>query len=62
MNSNYKFRQTLQKYYVILSFALTHKEGGDDMSNSDLIWNLVTMLIDRIENSKNEEKTKDNDN
>lgn len=32
------------------------------MSNSDLIWNLVTMLIDRIENSKNEEKTKDNDN
>ncbi len=32
------------------------------MSTSDLIWNLVTMLIDRIENSKNEEKTKDNDN
>ena len=32
------------------------------MSNSDLIWNLVTMLIDRIENSKNEEKIKDNDN
>ena len=32
------------------------------MSNSDLIWNLVTMLIDRIENSKNEEKTKDTDN
>ncbi len=32
------------------------------MSNSDLIWNLVTMLIDKIENSKNEEKTKDNDN
>ena len=58
----YKFRQTLQKYCVILSFALTHKEGGNDMSNSDLIWNLVTMLIDRIENSKNEEKTKDNDN
>ena len=32
------------------------------MSNSDLIWNLVTMLIDKIENSKNEEKTKEDNN
>ena len=33
------------------------------MSNSDLIWNLVYMLIDRIEkdSKKEEEKSKDKD-
>ena len=32
------------------------------MSNSDLIWNLVSMLIDKIEkDSKKEEQSKDKD-
>lgn len=31
------------------------------MSNSDLIWNLVMMLIDKIEDSKREEKSNDKD-
>lgn len=32
------------------------------MTNSDLIWNLITMLIDRIEkDSKKEEKSNDKD-
>ena len=44
-----------------MSFALTQKEGGDYMSNSDLIWNLVMMLIDKIEDSKREEKSNDKD-
>ena len=31
------------------------------MSNSDLIWNLVMMLIDKIEDSKKEENSNDKD-
>ncbi len=32
------------------------------MTNSDLIWNLITMLIDRIEkDSKKEENSNDKD-
>ena len=31
------------------------------MSNSDLIWNLVMMLIDKIEDSKKDEKSNDKD-
>ena len=62
MNSNYKFRQTLQIYCVILSFALTHKEGGDYMTTSDLIWNLIMMLLDQINDSENEKETNEKDN
>ena len=32
------------------------------MSAFDLIWNLVMMLIDRIEDSKNEKETNERDN
>lgn len=32
------------------------------MSAFDLIWNLVMMLIDRIEDSKNEKETNEKDN
>ena len=45
-----------------MSFALTQKKGVDCMSAFDLIWNLVMMLIDKIEDSKKEEKTKDDNN
>ena len=58
----YKFRQTLQKQADIISFALTHKEGGDDMSAYDLIWNLIMMLLDQINDSKNEKETNEKDN
>ena len=58
----YKFRQTLQIYCVILSFALTLKEGGDDMTSYDLIWNLIMMLLDQINDSKNEKETNEKDN
>ena len=44
-----------------MSFALTQKEGGDLMSSLDLIWNLVMMLIDKIEDSKKEENSNDKD-
>ena len=36
-------------------------KGGDYMSNSDLIWNLVNMLIDRIEKDSKKEEEKSND-
>ena len=55
----YKFRQTLQNYGVILSFALTHKEGGDYMSSYDLIWKLVLMLLAQKDASIEEKKTKE---
>ena len=58
----YKFRQTLQNKGDKMSFALTHKEGGDDMSAYDLIWNLIMMLLDQINDSKNEEETNEKDN
>ena len=45
-----------------MSFALTLKKGGDYMSAFDLIWNLVIMLIDRIENSNKEKNSNDKDN
>ena len=51
----------MQKYYDIMSFTLTQKEGGDLMSSSDLIWNLVMMLIEKIEDSKKDENSNDKD-
>ena len=58
----YKFRQTLQNKGDKMSFALTLMEGGDDMSAYDLIWNLIMMLLDQINDSKNEEETNEKDN
>ena len=51
----------MQKYYDIMSFTLTQKEEGDLMSSSDLIWNLVMMLIDKIEDSKKDENSNNKD-
>ena len=45
-----------------MSFALTHKEGGDYMTTSDLIWNLIMMLLDQINDSENEKETNEKDN
>ena len=52
-----KFRQTLQNKGDKMSFALTKKRGGDFMTTADLIWNLIMMLLDKIEDSKKEEDT-----
>ena len=57
----YKFRQTLQNKGDKMSFALTLMEGGDYMTTPDLIWNLVSLLIDRIEQDSKKEKEKSND-
>jgi len=41
----------------------SHKRrGGDLMSTSDLIWNLIMMLIDKIEDSKKDENSNDKNN
>lgn len=45
-----------------MSFALTLMEGGDYMTTSDLIWNLIMMLLDQINDSKNEKETNEKDN
>ena len=45
-----------------MSFALTHKEGGDDMTSFDLIWKLVLMLLAEKDASKEEKKAKDKNN
>ena len=45
-----------------MSFALTLMEGGDNMTAYDLIWNLIMMLLDHINDSKNEKETNEKDN
>ena len=57
-----KFRQTLQNKGDILSFALTLKKGGDDMTSYDLIWRLVLMLLAEKDASIEEKKAKDKNN
>ena len=45
-----------------MSFTLTHKEGGDDMSSYDLIWKLVLMLLAQKDASIEEKRPKEENN
>ena len=51
----------LFKIFLIKYLLPSHKKGGDCMNNPDLIWILVTMLIDRIEKDSKEGEKKSND-